>query len=270
MTCRPETNRVVCGVCAPVPSRSFLSPSTSLHPCHSPSPYLSPSLLILLLIFLLILRRWRGLQGVGCNDTVIRCLTPASNGTVRSLNVVVVVDNIPTMFRDVQWRYDDPVIVDVSPTVLPPRVDSESDLSADTRLTIWGANFGGFAGTVTVDNEPIRCVAWTNVYIQCERPSGVLASASLTVVTTSGHTAVGTTLHFLPPSVHSVATRDGRRRTLDAAGGEVLVVTGSDFAYSDGDSDATSTARLYTSVWLSRAGATPSPPWLPVDTATDR
>jgi hypothetical protein len=190
---------------------------------------------------------WRGVPGMSCNNTVIQCRSPALLSAGVSFDVLVSTLRASAVYSVVRWRYDGPVVHAVAPSVLPPRPDS------DANVTVSGRNFGGMPGAVAVGPRTLLCPTWTDGVIVCAPPPGVAAVANVTVITAAGQASavIGnhTRLSHRPPMVTSVETEVGLSGTL---GGGVLRVTGLDFGYP-----------LPVSAWLVRRSSMPAPPWIP-------
>ncbi len=186
---------------------------------------------------------WRGVPSMGCNSTVIICLSPPLVTAGRLFDVTVAVSGSFTVFSAANpllpsaWAYEAPVVTAVVPFELPPQ-----PLPGAT-VTISGRNFGALRGTVAAGSRVLVCPVWTDVIISCAQPPGVVAEVNVTVTAAGGLMSAqvgdGVSFMFSPPRIVAVEPAEVLSGT---AGGGRLDVRGSDFAIL-----------LPISVWLVRA-----------------
>ncbi len=203
---------------------------------------------------------WRSMVGMGCNDTVIQCLSPALTTAGRSWDVSVTASGSLTVYvstdmtESSRWAFEAPVVEAVSHVELPP----QAPLGAN--ITISGRNFGALVGVVTVGLRVLECPVWTDAAIVCAQPPGVGAKANLTVMAANGvpspQVGNATQLTFSPPAeltVEPAAVLSG------TAGGGTLYVAGISFAHP-----------LPVAVWLVRWRGAFALPWNSSGPATSR
>ena len=179
-----------------------------------------------------------------CLVDVVRCVAPPLNSSARAFDVVVSVAGVLSTFTGGQFVYDDPVVLSVSPAVLP------SSPTVNASVTVVGINFGSAPGSLSVAARAAACFVWTDSIIVCSAPFGVVASAAVVVITANlqrSAVTVLSTLSYAPPVVRTLSTSNS-----STDGGGVLTVTGAGFNYGE---------PLPVTVWLSRLGVPPRPPW---------
>ncbi len=154
-------------------------------------------------------------------------------------------------YTKAQWTTDPPAIISISPSELP--VHPEPGLDPSTSISITGTNFGPWAGDVVIGGRRLVCSTWSNEALACNGVAGVVVSASVVVTASSTRTSTGVrSVQFRAP----VIQWDGRAAGgLSTVGGEQLPVPVANLAHQ---------LPLFSSVWLVRGAARPSPPWVEV------
>ena len=175
------------------------------------------------------------------------CSIPPAPNTGRWFDIVVTVNDVPSTYTSGQWTYDPPAIISVTPTTVSPQPP------VGMYMFIFGVNFGPVAGSVTVAGRLVVCTTWSNTRIVCFPPVGVVSAAVVvvTAVSTLQSPAMAdlgaNVVHYLAPSVVTVSPSSSETQ----GGGNLTVHCNS------------VTSSLPVSVWLSRGGAAPEPPWEP-------
>jgi hypothetical protein len=174
---------------------------------------------------------WRGVPGMGCNSTVITCLSPPLVTAGLLFDVTVTVSGSFTVFSATNpllpsaWAYEAPVITAIAPFELPPHPFPEA------MVTISGRSFGALRGAVIAGFRALDCPVWTDVAIVCVQPPGVAADVNVTVTAASGLVSAqagdGMRLMFYPPMVVAVEPAVVLSST---AGGGRLIVRGGFFS----------------------------------------
>ena len=157
-----------------------------------------------------------------CNAPIVifRCVTPYGVGSGVAIRVVA--STLSSVYGH-PWSYDAPMIASVTPPRLHP-------VGGDM-LSIRGVNFGWSpaVSTVTVGGRPCVIVAnettWQDDAITCISPVGVSENASVTVMVAGLVSAQTVDAHYHGPTVTSMAPI-----FVGTAGGDVLVINGTDFA----------------------------------------
>jgi hypothetical protein len=195
---------------------------------------------------------WRGVDGMGCNNTAIQCLSPPLTGAGRSFDVSVTASRSTSVFAATdpslpsRWTYEAPAVTSVAPSR-----DVAPQPAPGANVTISGRNFGGMRGVVTAGLRALVCPVWTDGRIVCVQPPGVASGVNLTVTTASGlaspQAGPFSQQGFLPPAVtavHPAVVLSG------TAGGGRLDVVGVNFAHP-----------LPMSAWLVRQQGLVGMPW---------
>jgi hypothetical protein len=163
-------------------------------------------------------------------------MTPPGDGY--RTEVVVTSQTVDSESFPTLWRYFSPSISSLSPTVASP-------LAVDEVLRVRGDNFGFDAehGSVSVGGRLCGVLTWSNTYVTCRMPIGVVAASPVVVSyrglsspVVAGDTAI--LLQYVAPQVHVVTPR-----VVGTTGGMLLNITGRHFCHP-----------LPVTVWLSRRG----------------
>jgi hypothetical protein len=166
------------------------------------------------------------------------------------------VGGTPATFVSSHWQYQPPTVTSVTPDTLPPSP------GPGLTMLLQGYNFGGVPGAVTLGGQPLACPSWSNTRVVCAPTPGVLATVSLIVTAVTRLVSPPAVVRYQAPVVASVVVRSpglGLQAVSEAVsgtrGGLVLTVVGTHFGSSIDSSSLTA------SVWLTRGGAVPGPPW---------
>jgi hypothetical protein len=184
---------------------------------------------------------WRGVAGMSCNDTEIRCLAPPLTTAGWSFDVAVSVGGVSTVVYTPsdpslpsRWTYEAPVI-----TALTPSRNLLPQPGPGATIVVTGRNFGAMQGSVFAGLRALECPVWSDGAVVCSQPPGVAAEVSVTVVVANGLASGSPAqLMFLPPVVVAVEPASVRSGT---SGGARLNVSGANFVHP-----------LPMSVWLVR------------------
>jgi hypothetical protein len=130
---------------------------------------------------------WRGVEGMGCNNTVIQCESPPLSGAAASFDVQVRTSRASSVFAAAstslpsRWVYEAPAVIGIVPSDgLQPRP------APGANVTILGRNFGAQPGRVTAGLRTLACPVWTDGSIVCGQPPGVASAVNVTVTIANG------------------------------------------------------------------------------------